>query len=387
MADAVARGQLPAELDALTTALDDVWGQLQYPAAWESAQEHAKAVAAIDRFLQWHHESRNRTVVSTEEQFTATFTVAGSELRLSGRLDRLERDDDGYLVVVDLKTMSNAPSRREVAMNLQLATYRRLVSGAVGVTESVGAAELVQLRIPAGARDPGPKVQRQEATEEADGALDEALAHAVDDHHLWRVPGKAGPVVHLLPVHHHLSGTTGRARGDPVSAGSNGLTRQGICELFKIPFTDEQLDAITAPHAPAVVIAGAGSGKTALMSARVVWLVSHGAVTPDQVLGLTFTNKAAAELSARVRKALRLLEGADAPSVDSEPTVSTYHSYAASLLREYGLWAGYEPAAQLLTDAQRVQLAESVVRRAARTFPRTWPSPDRTHRAGPDPRR
>lgn len=152
-----------------------------------------------------------------------------------------------------------------------------------------------------------------------------------------------------------------------MSTPTPGLTRTGICELFGIPFTDEQLDAITAPHAPAVVIAGAGSGKTALMSARVVWLVSKGLVTPDQVLGLTFTNKAAAELSARVRKALRLLAGGS--PADGEPTVSTYHSYAAALLREYGLWAGYEPAAQLLTDAQRIQLAESVVRRAPGPFP------------------
>ncbi len=154
-----------------------------------------------------------------------------------------------------------------------------------------------------------------------------------------------------------------------MSRPTTGLTRKGICDLFGIPFTDEQLDAITAPHAPAVVIAGAGSGKTALMSARVVWLVSHGDVTPDQVLGLTFTNKAAAELTARVRRALRLLEGPDGPSVEGEPTVSTYHAYAAALLREYGLWAGYEPAAQLLNDAQRIQLAENVVRRAPGPFP------------------
>ncbi len=147
------------------------------------------------------------------------------------------------------------------------------------------------------------------------------------------------------------------------------LTRQGICALFEIPFTDEQLDAITAPHGPAVVIAGAGSGKTALMSARVVWLVAHGEVAPDEVLGLTFTNKAAGELSARVRKALRLLAGSDDPADEGEPTVSTYHAYAATLLREYGLWAGYEPRAQLLTDAQRVQLAEGVVRRAPGPFP------------------
>jgi DNA helicase II / ATP-dependent DNA helicase PcrA len=154
-----------------------------------------------------------------------------------------------------------------------------------------------------------------------------------------------------------------------VSHESTSLTRQGVSALFGIPFTEEQLDAITAPHGPAVVIAGAGSGKTALMSARVVWLVAHGEVTPDQVLGLTFTNKAAGELSARVRKALRLLAGPDEAVDDGEPTISTYHAYAATLVREYGLWAGYEPRAQLLTDAQRVQLAEWVVRRARGPFP------------------
>ena len=51
-------------------------------------------------------------------------------------------------------------------------------------------------------------------------------------------------------------------------------------------------------------IAGAGSGKTSLMAARVVWLVATGQVTPDQVLGLTFTTKAAGELRSRIREAL-----------------------------------------------------------------------------------
>ena len=131
----------------------------------------------------------------------------------------------------------------------------------------MGAAELVQLRIPAGARDPAPKVQRQDATEEADQALDEALAHAVSTITSGEYPATPGAGLHLLPLHRDLSGAAGRTGGDPVSASTTGLTRQGICDLFDIPFTDEQLDAITAPHAPAVVIAGAGSGKTALMSA------------------------------------------------------------------------------------------------------------------------
>ena len=63
-------------------------------------------------------------------------------------------------------------------------------------------------------------------------------------------------------------------------------------------------DAISAPLEPAVVIAGAGSGKTSVMAARVVYLVATGQVRPDEVLGLTFTTKAAAELPPRVREAL-----------------------------------------------------------------------------------
>ena len=65
-------------------------------------------------------------------------------------------------------------------------------------------------------------------------------------------------------------------------------------ELLGIPFTPEQTACITAPPAPQVIVAGAGSGKTTVMAARVVWLVGTGQVAPEQVLGLTFTNKAAA---------------------------------------------------------------------------------------------
>jgi len=146
------------------------------------------------------------------------------------------------------------------------------------------------------------------------------------------------------------------------------LAPEALRRILGLPFTDEQLASITAPTLPSVVIAGAGSGKTAVMSARVVWLVASGVGAPETVLGLTFTNKAAAELAQRVRRALDLLamSGHDVP--DGEPTVSTYHAYAASLLREYGLRAGYEPAARLLADAARFQLAERVVRRTPGPF-------------------
>ena len=81
-------------------------------------------------------------------------------------------------------------------------------------------------------------------------------------------------------------------------------SREQLCEALEIDFSEEQLDAITAPLEPAVIIAGAGSGKTTVMAARVVWLVGTGQVRPEEVLGLTFTRKAAAELASRVSGAL-----------------------------------------------------------------------------------
>ncbi|WP_326598869.1 ATP-dependent DNA helicase [Streptomyces sp. NBC_01803] len=137
-------------------------------------------------------------------------------------------------------------------------------------------------------------------------------------------------------------------------------------ELLGIPFTPEQLACITAPPAPQAIVAGAGSGKTTVMAARVVWLTGTGQAAPEQVLGLTFTNKAAGELSERVRKALARA-GVDG-SEDGEPQISTYHSFAGRLLAEHGLRLGVEPAARLLADAGRFQLAAEVLRAAPADF-------------------
>ncbi|HEX7147075.1 MAG TPA: ATP-dependent helicase, partial [Actinomycetota bacterium] len=116
--------------------------------------------------------------------------------------------------------------------------------------------------------------------------------------------------------------------------------------------TPEQLAAVTAPIGPVHVIAGAGSGKTAVMAARIVYLVERLGVAPASVLGLTFTNKAASELEARVRDAL-----ADtATDVGDEVTVDTYHAFAADLVRAYGIRVGVEVDADLLSEAQQYQI-------------------------------
>ncbi|MFF7727186.1 UvrD-helicase domain-containing protein [Streptomyces sp. NPDC008001] len=147
-------------------------------------------------------------------------------------------------------------------------------------------------------------------------------------------------------------------------------------ELLGIPFTPEQTACITAPPAPQVIVAGAGSGKTTVMAARVVWLVGTGQVAPEQVLGLTFTNKAAGELSERVRKALVAAGvtdpepvAADPDQAPGEPRISTYHAFAGQLLKEHGLRIGLEPGARLLADATRFQLAARVLRTSPGPYP------------------
>ncbi|MDI2035459.1 ATP-dependent helicase [Paenarthrobacter nitroguajacolicus] len=138
--------------------------------------------------------------------------------------------------------------------------------------------------------------------------------------------------------------------------------------------TAEQSHIIASSLTPRLVIAGAGSGKTATMADRVVWLVANGWVRPEEVLGVTFTRKAAGELASRIRSKLATLQrvaaeddgsigfpegllGAD----DLEPRVSTYHSYASGIVSDYGLRLGIERDVVLLGGAQSWQLASQVV--------------------------
>jgi len=136
--------------------------------------------------------------------------------------------------------------------------------------------------------------------------------------------------------------------------------------------TGEQAAVIGAPLSPLAVIAGAGSGKSETMAARLVWLVANQLVRPERVLGLTFTRKAAAELAERVRARLAGLrragldlspgpaeEGDDV--LAGEPVISTYHAYAGRLVADHALREGLEPTLRLITPAVSWQLAAGVV--------------------------
>src|SRR3954447_15685911 len=108
-------------------------------------------------------------------------------------------------------------------------------------------------------------------------------------------------------------------------------------DLLGVDFTDDQLAIATHDLCPQLVVAGAGSGKTMVMAARVVHAVAYQGVAPGRILGLTFTNKAAGELAARVRTSLAKLPRIEIAALtsaedddvevaaDDLPTVSTYH--------------------------------------------------------------
>ncbi|MFC8732565.1 UvrD-helicase domain-containing protein [Luteimicrobium sp. NPDC057192] len=131
--------------------------------------------------------------------------------------------------------------------------------------------------------------------------------------------------------------------------------------------TPEQVAVIEAdPAAPLLVIAGAGSGKTETMASRVVWLIANAHVRPEEVLGLTFTRKAAGELALRVQDRLaqfarRTGAASDGLALLDRPTVSTYNAYAAGLVGDHALRLGIEPGSRLLSEASQWQLAAEVV--------------------------
>ncbi|MGJ5753499.1 UvrD-like helicase family protein [Streptomyces puniciscabiei] len=172
LADEVASGRSPADLDVLMERLDSVWNALAFDAPWKSQQEKDNARVALERFLNWHVLDRTgRAPVASEQDFDVTLEAGDYQVRIRGQMDRVETDAEGRAYVVDFKTGKQAPSAAEVARHPQLAVYQLAVrEGAAdeafdGVRPEPGGAELVHLRQGAAQRDGGdslPKVQTQE---------------------------------------------------------------------------------------------------------------------------------------------------------------------------------------------------------------------------------
>ena len=119
------------------------------------------------------------------------------------------------------------------------------------------------------------------------------------------------------------------------------------------PLNDEQRAAVTHFQGPALVLAGAGSGKTRTVVHRIAYLLAEHGVLPQQVLAVTFTNKAAGELKERVA------------SLIGEPArdlwVSTFHSACLRVLRTYGERVGLKPGFAIYDDDDQLDLLKEVL--------------------------
>ena len=143
---------------------------------------------------------------------------------------------------------------------------------------------------------------------------------------------------------------------------------QQIFEVVsKFELTAEQVAAIEHEGGSALVVAGAGSGKTELMSIRAMYLVANELARPEQILGLTFTRKAASELAIRVSNGLfALRESKYWPSALGDefqpPKIATYNSFGNEIFRTLALQLGYETDATLITEAASVSLVKELLR-------------------------
>ncbi len=196
LADRVAKAEFPDDVSAeqLMTFVDAVWTQIPFRTPWSSAKDRAELQAALGWLLDWHRRPDARPVVGTETEIRAEVLIEGQPVRLHGFADRLELDADGRVVVIDLKTTKQHPSREDVQSHPQLGLYQLAVANGavddlVGPGALAGGAELVQLRGDLRAA----KVQRQEPHEPGQdppvvGQLTEAVRRIRDE----EFPARAG---------------------------------------------------------------------------------------------------------------------------------------------------------------------------------------------------
>ncbi len=151
--------------DALSDHLEAVWSQLDFDANWLSAVERVEAESALERFVTWQDARADFELLGTEVGFSCEVDLGAERVRLTGSADRVERDADGRIRIVDFKTSRSAPTAADVALHDQLGVYQLAVQyGAfdelAGVGCRPGGAELVYLRMSDG---PGsyPKVFQQ----------------------------------------------------------------------------------------------------------------------------------------------------------------------------------------------------------------------------------
>src|SRR3989344_1864265 len=109
-----------------------------------------------------------------------------------------------------------------------------------------------------------------------------------------------------------------------------------------------QLEAVKHNKGPLLIIAGAGTGKTTVITERIKYLVLEKKILPSQILALTFTDKASSEMEERVDKAM--------PYGYTQMWISTFHSFCEQILKQEAIQIGLNPGYHLLSEADATQL-------------------------------
>ena len=129
---------------------------------------------------------------------------------------------------------------------------------------------------------------------------------------------------------------------------------------------EEQVKAVKTVEGPVLVLAGAGTGKTRTLTARVAYLINFGKVNTQNILAVTFTNKAANEMKERISEHIGGLS-------DGLKWIGTFHSICVKILRRHPEKVGLKPAFTIIDSDDQVRLIKQLLK-AEKIDEKKWPA-------------
>ena len=291
------------DAETLVAEVDARWGRLGLPAGWVSDRKRQEARDMTARLAAYFDLAQDKGWVKVGAEVDMRVVLGRAEV--SGRVDRLERLPDGRPAGGRLQDrQQQAPSKADLPSHPQLG---RLPAGrrARGLRPSHGADVGGAPRCSSSARPPPARASpsrssRRCATSDDPAWAAELVSQTAEGMSGRDVPARPRRLVHDVPGADLVPGLA-RGAGAVMARADPAVSAADIAAaLGQPPPTAQQVRGHRGAPRPLLVVAGAGSGKTETMAGRVVWLVANGCVEPDQVLGLTFTRKAATELAERI---------------------------------------------------------------------------------------
>ena len=351
--------------EALFAALDARWDRGAFPYRPQEADYRNRAETWLEQWF-LNELPKLESVIAVEHRFS----IPVGPHTLTGSIDRVSVATDGVVEIVDYKTGSAPLVRDRVDPdNLQLATYHLAAVtdpalrpfGAPGrlrlhyLTESID----VDQPVP-----PGHEEQtKARILSTATSILNEGFTPSVEADCEYcnfkrlcplqpegrTVASAVSNQTKPIPVVIASKTTLREARENPPgpTPGSGPGEGPGSGPQPDFQPLGEQTRAITHAGSPLLIVAGAGSGKTTVLAKRIVHLVEKRGWRPDQILGLTFSNKAAGNLRWRVTREL---------GAGNDANIMTYHAFGASVIQRYGERIGLPSSPQLLDRARAWQL-------------------------------